>query len=1257
MVNRSALRAIVVSVAIVALLAVPSAWAGGSPSSAASNAPALASPTVAASPPAAISPAGPHPAFTCPQTPPFPVWQPVGSISSAYPILPDPIEQVPCAKLAIDEVHASLSSPTAGSGERWTIPVHLPVDGSQTYQAQSYPQFYIGMVTKGSAISEWRQTYSAVTFQPVGPYDSAVTSYAESVHIFALENASHEGGACNAYTEVTIVWNVSLFCVRDDVQSSNISGTSAAPGDWLNVTFAGNQSQATGLDIWVNDSTTPADTLATVLNSTNTGDGTFEPFYNAACTDTCMLQWSVKSGTGLGFGFTMCPFTGGASYCDSYNDTRFNETNPVQFGIPHFWTGSAYDGDYRYFAPQSTSGVCNSNALPGTLANCYSENTFSGNGFYPAFSYNGTVLDFGVARSYTTQDWGGAIFELLSTGAPNDLTPFYFGSITNNSRAGFVAPSSTITVSTNLQDLGNVRSAGVTYRVNSGAAVSIPMSLVSGNFHDGVWNATIPSGPNGWVNYTVNATNNASATLLAPPGSSSFHIQRGPLPTFSVKIVSSLYWCGGVEINGTLYHNGSVALLEPGAYPILGVGCYPWVFKDWTLSKGITISPTGSINGIVSISANGTIDLSWIYVRPLDTITLFTTPTLCGQIILNGQQYAPTGSGIAVQVYNDTNYSLGESGCGGFSFSGWTVGGNFTILGNNILLAGNGSLTATFVSSASSFTIIFATNPSSCGGILFKGAGYSEGQTLAEDAGTYAIAPDPCYHWGFASWSTSGSTLSVSGGQLTVSGSGTLTENNYVLTIVTIVTSPSYCGSVTFDGASYRNGAAIVVANNSTHSVFATACASTYLFSITGTGGVVATGNLATVNASGELIATFLPGSPTNFVGFLTDPPTCGAIYLSGNRYTSSNYTYVATGSQATVTAQPCSNYGFLEWITFGGITILNSTAYINGPGAIEAIFRPIAEVFLYTSPPGCGTINIQNVSYPSNTTLELTEDKAYPLSASPCVGLAFAQWVNSSGALISGGVLTLTTGAVLTAIFLPVRYAVTILADPPTCGGVRVAGQDYSNGTVLTLARSTFSIYPVPCAGDHLVAWKLSSALTITNTTLWVNGSGNLTALYQPVPPSVTLSVATSSYAGIALPFSAVVAVPVPPYTYNFTWNFGDGPSVTTPVNFTAHTYQQAGHYAVTVTVTDPYNRTANATVTIQVIAQSAAQVTGLTTVSIAALGLAVVAVVVVVVVGSRLRRPPPETSPSLLPPTDAGSSRGPTGPADDPTMEPPKP
>ena len=58
------------------------------------------------------------------------------------------------------------------------------------------------------------------------------------------------------------------------------------------------------------------------------------------------------------------------------------------------------------------------------------------------------------------------MFELLSTGAPNDITPFYFLRITNSSQASFVPAGRAVNVTAWLQDVGNTRAAGITYQVN-----------------------------------------------------------------------------------------------------------------------------------------------------------------------------------------------------------------------------------------------------------------------------------------------------------------------------------------------------------------------------------------------------------------------------------------------------------------------------------------------------------------------------------------------------------------------------------------------------------------------------------------------------------------------------------------------------------------------------------------------------------------------------------------------------------------------
>jgi len=1155
----------------------------------------------------------------------YPVYQFVGGV---LPLTPKQPSQTPCPRISQDEVHGTYFSSVPGSGERFTVPVHLPVDGT-TDQVNSYGQFEVGMVVNGDTFSAWRQSYAAVVFVPQGA--GSTLTFDESLHIFSMVNDTLYGGSGCPGSQMNFSWNASYFCELDDMSTSNI--TTFPGGESLSVTFAGVKGAAGGMNVWINDSTNPSLDQAIVLDNTTTGTWSFQPYFKAACPDSCILNWSLP--LGLGEDIILCPFSAVASSCNSYSEPNWRGTHPMEFGIPQFFTGGAYTGDYYYFAPLSGSGICNSNYPPGIVAVCFSQDVNGGTGYYPYFTYNGTLLDFGANWTWTTEEFGGAPVELLSTGGFHDITPFFFYQITNSSRASFVPSNQAVTIATRLQDLGSVRGATLTYQVNSGVATSVAMPRVSGSASDGNYTATIPAGPDGWLNYTVNATNGAGAAIRT----STSHLQRGPLPTFALTLTTTLGPCGGININGTVYANNSVAHLQPGVYPVLAVGCYPYVFSQWTLSKGLTISPFGSISGSLEVSAGGSIAASWLYVRPPDTVQMFTSPSLCGQVILNGSFYN-SGATASPAPLDGLSISLGYLGCGGKVFAGWSVNGNFTILGGvsgvwSFIPHGNGSITANFVDSSQASSIIFYTNPSTCGGVLFEGAGYSNGVSISLLPGTYTVGGDPCPHYGLLSFSTTGG-LSVSGSSLSVTGGGTITANDYRLTEVTF--SVSGCGTINWDGSAVGNNQLAVVSNNSTHTVTGTACSGWYLFNITGTGGVDVVGNVVTVTGSGVLTGTFIRGTPTQIVVFLSDPPDCGTIVFAGISYVNSNFTTVAPHTVATISALACPGYGFVEWITYGPITIVGATAYLNDSGAIQAIFRPIATLFLFTSPLGCGSITVAGVSYLSNATVDLTENKNYDVTAVPCAGYGFTNWVNSSGVQLPGGagvgsgVLSLSASAVLTASFVPIKYTVAITVTPANCGGLRVAGQIVGNGSVLSLSGGTYSVVPSPCPGDHLVSWAVSGNLSVVNTTLWVNGSGGLGALFQPVPPSVSLSVASSSFSGDPVPFAATVAVLVPPYTYSYLWTFGDGTSVTTPVNFTSHAFSNAGSYQVSVEVTDAYNRTANASGTIAIVAPAASASLGITTLSLVVVGIAVLVVVAVLAIGLRFRRPPPPPAEPAL-------------------------
>lgn len=1176
-----------------------------------------------------------QPVTTCPTPDPI-VW---GTVNGVFPPPPLLSLQGPCPPVSMDYADATFASSAPGTAERWTIPVQLATGkggSSDTGSAVfAYSEEYVGMIVAGDAHSAWGQSYAEMVFVP--SFSGSSTSYAMSFHIFALEDAAViSGSGC-----LEITWNDTYECLEDYASSADTGSIVIPGGSTVDVTFAGVTGGTSGMEVWANDTSNSSLSASYSTSSASLGTGyTFEPMYNSSCVDACTLRWSF--GMGLGIGFADCPTSAYyAATCSSYAQGDWTSFPPEGFGRPEAYAAGSYSTDYYYFAPESTSGICNTFAPSLTVAYCFNFDLYKGQGYYPYFTFNGSGIDFGSNSSYTLENLGGYSFEFPASGAPTSLVPFFFYRLSNTSLAGYIPPATALNVSTTLLDLGTVKSAEVTWSLNGATPTTTPMTFESGNASLGTYNATIPSGGNGVLNYTVTGINDAGAWI----NSSLFRVVRGPLPTFDVTVLTQDPQCAGVVLNGTNYTNGSVAHLHPGFYSLHASGCYPWQFTTWrSLSGGTTVVGPNGLTTTLEVSASGTIESYWLYVRPLDTLTLTSSPA-CGQILIGNQSYADNA---VTQLLDSGNYTIGQVGCASKAFRGWTFVGPWKILGGVLTIFGNGTLTANYVPSSTASALVFQTNPLNCGGVLFFNAGYTTGESVSVGPGGYPIGPDPCSHWGFVNFTISGNgAVAANNSWVTLTGGATLTANYYVLTEVTIVVSPASCGPVSFDGQNESNGAVIVAANNSTHTIYAPTCPGHFLLAISGTGGVSVVGNLVTVTGSGALTVAYGSGNATQFLGFLTNPPSCGGIIEGGVEYTDSQFTKLAPGSIATVQAVPCPGYGFQAWITFGGITVVGSTAYFNGSGALEAQFQPLTGLLLFTSPTGCGSLKLGGSTYLGNTTAAVTEFVRYGLDATPCAGDEFVQWQNSSGAELTNGIysanntVTAIAEAILTAVFTPIRYTVSIGVTPAACGAIRVSNLAEINGTVLELPGGVYPVSPDPCLGDHLVAWEVSGGLTVIGPDLYVNGSGNLTALYQPVPPTVVLDVYNGSFSGQAVLIGATVAVPVPPYNYNYTWSFGDGsPEVTTPVNFTSHTYATAGHYQISVTVVDPLLRSATANATILIVPGTSFTQNLLTPLSITAIalvGVVALLALAVVLVGRRPRPPAPADSGPSAPSTPA--------------------
>lgn len=1248
------LAGVVVPVLIVVLFSMPPTGSSfGLPSAGPAAPLAPAHSVLAAAVPAggshASAPVGLTSVTTCPG-PPYPAQ---GYVNGVYP--PSPIEtlQMPCPPISQDETHVTFSSPTAGSGERWTIPVTVAPGTSNGSPSDDFVQEEVGTVVKGDPFSQWGQSYAEVVFVPQGSGTS--TSYLVSFHIWSLEAQS----ASSATNGLLFTWNDTWEWLADYANSTDTSGFTVPGGATVDVTFAGAADGSSPMTVWANDTSDPSLNGTYVLNSTDLGGPyNFTPFYKTACEDTCLLEWAYDYGQGVGF--TNCPTSAASTNpCSSYNQEFWSSSPAPSFGRPEFWEGGSYQGDFYYFSPESISGICNTLAPVDTVANCFNFDLYNGQGYYPYYTFNATGFDYGTNNAWTLENLGGYSFEYPASGSARDIVPEFFYQATNSSRAGYISTGSSLGVSADILDLGAVGYVNLTYSVNGDTPTTVPLSFANGTLSFGNWTATVPTGPNGVINYTISAKNNASATVTVP-STGAFRVVRGPLPTFNATLVTQDPACASVVLNGTPYLNDSKVFLTPGFYSLHAAGCYPWVFAGWKSTGGASpVDPT-ALTTTLELSATGTVEALWTYVRPLDTVNIAISP-VCGQVYLNGTAY---GNGAVTQLLDTANYSLGHVGCANEAFRGWTFVGPWKILGNYLTIFGNGTLTANYVPSASASALVFETNPSACGGVLFIGAGYTSNESVSVVPGGYPIAPDPCSHFGFLNFTFNGKgTVAANNSWISLTGGGTLTVNYYVLTEVTFEISPAGCGPASWDGENVSNGEVVVVANDSTHSIYGPTCPGHYLIAITGTSGVSVTGNVATVDGSGEVILTYGAGNASQFLGFLTNPTYCGGILEAGTEYTDSEYTYLAPGTIATVTAVPCAGYGFQQWVTFGLVTVVGTTAYFNGSGALEALFRPLTGILIFTSPTGCGSVMLAGTDYAGNSTVSVTEGVDYPVEAVPCPGDAFVEWINSSGAELSDGAyapnntVSAVAESILTADFAPIRFTVSVLVTPPSCGAVRISGNEYINGSSLTVPIGVYPIGTDPCTGDHLVRWTVTGGVSVAGANLFVNSSGSVGALYQPVPPSVVITVANSSLAGDPVEVSATVAVPIPPFNYNYTWTFSDGSApVTTLVNFTSHVFATPGDYKVSVTVVDPINRTANASASIVIVAGSPLSSSLLTPLSIAAIALVVIVAILaiaVVIFGRRPRAPseeagggapmaPSDASEPVLEPSGMGSSMG---------------
>ncbi len=1224
--------ALVVVIGVLLLAALPVLPYGAAASTSGSRtAPAVPAPlTPAATPsPATPRPATPHPQVTC--GPGYPAYGKLAG--NVWPLSPNFYLQTPCAPVAQDEIHASLGSSVNGSGSRWTMPWYLPPE-SANGQENATAGVYLGMVVSGDAHSAYNQSYLELQATPIEL--TSGFNWNLSVAVLSFANASKYSTGCSV--GINLSWNDSYWCEWDDLGSgSSISLLQVHGGSWIQATFVGTPGRG-ATTLFVNQTRGGNATANVTLDQSRTGTFSFAPAYSAACVNTCELDWasSPSSGSGqpygLGIGVNICP-EGVApySYCDSYNGSRWLTLAPMEFGIPEYWTGSGYTGTYASFAPESTSGVCNTSpALGEILATCNQFSSAGGDGTYPYFTLAGnnsaSYLTFGLSYPATRTSWGGAYGQFLSSSGAQDLLPFAITHTSDSSDGGYVPTAGELNVTARATALGSVSSVSLTYDVGGGSWTTVSMGSTGGTTEDGTYLATVPSGPNGKIAYYVNATDAAGSDVSIGPRT----VLRGPLPHFQIDVGIAPPSCGSVVLNGSSEPNGSVVSLEPGTYSLAATGCANYTFVGWQATPTLSLAGSGPA-ATVTVTGNGTLTAVWRYVRPYVTLSIVVSPSACGTVSVNGTNYT---SGDSLLLPYDLSVHIAQSvTCAGDVFSGWSVAGNLTILGDNLVPGGNGTLSAGYVASAGAFAVTFGTVPSTCGGIDLSGVGYADGETIYLPSGTYAIAPDPCAHFGFSGYSTTGGA-SVSGSTLTVSGAGTVTENNYKLTELFVVTAPSACGGFVLNGTEYVNGADVVLQNHTVYSVSAYSCGGHYLESVTASGGLTLIGSLLSVNGTGTILVVSLAGTPHVYVGILTHPSTCGAVILGGNTFGNGGFTTESPGAVLAIQPLACADYGFIGFIASGGIQIVGSTAWVNNSGAIEVYFGPLVPLLIYTTPATCGTVGIAGISYADGSEATLVSGVTYQLTATGCPHYSLVGFESAPYVTIANGTITPTGGTTVTAVFAPQIYSVPLEVAGPGCGAITVNGAVEPAGARLHGPVASYPLGEVPCATSVFAGWNLTGNVTLAGSTLVVDGNGTVIARFVPAPLTVTIGGPALGYVGVSVTWIAELPYVLSSTGYSYLWSFGDGASATsTTSNGTSHAYARPGTYTLSVQVVDPLHRSANATWSVTVVGAGGGSTPVVYSYVVLAVGAAAVALVLGYLFarrpGSAARVAPPEAQP----------------------------
>ena len=641
--------------------------------------------------------------------------------------------------------------------------------------------------------------------------------------------------------------------------------------------------------------------------------------------------------------------------------------------------------------------------------------------------------------------------------------------------------------------------------------------------------------PASWVNDT------AQPWHIQPPTFSSGSRQETPAQ------VDFTQDFGGVDAITTL-SNGSCASSIGSAYcsyPWYSYACSVHAFEfgatDYT---GVT-SDFGQFNEYTSVNSTNGLDL--LYFAPAN----YSIPTCGGaaaSLSVNGGGALGSATFLGHTVANSSrfgglglgSYALSASAAPGERFAGWTTTGSASIATPSsarasLVLAGNGTVSATFSPGAALSTVFFNDTPASGRIAVYAGADFNggtplatlaDGGSLALPSGVYGIQAYPPAGYVFQQYASVGPGLGVAAPTypytwLTVEGDSSVSSLRAESLPSPLHASVRFVGvgngTLSFDGtvAPYDNAtessALTVSPHVGAYNVSALPAPGWAFLGWTTSGVLVQSDFTPTTNITFEAGASYVEADFGAMVTLLTLPaPSSGAVLLNGVGPLHNDSSQNLGPGNYRLDALPHGNTSFSHWNVSdpAALWVVHPNAAItrlvvNSSGSVTAVFaagRGYALV-LDPAPNGSGVIvfnGFERVGAP--TTNDSVASGSYLISAAPNPGYRFTGWTVTGTLTLANGILGVHGGGgTVTAHFQERVFPVTFVAVPS--GGVAAVlnGTALSSGESLLLAAGTYGLSAMASTAATFASW--SSTLPIGSpseavTNLTVNAPGTITAL-----------------------------------------------------------------------------------------------------------------------------------------------------------------